>query len=130
MVTLAHNPSPLGALNALEFTDLPFAVRRLFVVSGVPAGTSRGNHAHRSCRQLMIAVAGRVDVTVADGTATETITLDDPQTGLLVEPLVWAGETYASPGAVLAVLCSEPYDAAEYVNDYEEFLALVPSPGV
>ncbi len=126
-VTLTHNPSQHGALDALEFADLPFTVRRLFVVSGVPAGTSRGNHAHRTCHQLMLALTGRVDVRVTDGEATETITLDDPNTGLVVAPLVWAGETYLSPDAVLAVLCSEPYNPDEYITNFDQFRKLAGS---
>ena len=35
-----------GTLSAVDLDSLPFRVRRLFRVSGVPAGTCRGGHGH------------------------------------------------------------------------------------
>ncbi len=50
--------------------------------------------------------------------------LDSPVRALIVPPLVWATQTFAE-GAMLLVLCSDRYDAADYISDYAEFVGLV-----
>lgn len=106
-----------GSLLPLDFTGLPFAPRRLFVVQQVPPGSVRGQHAHKRARQLLVCVAGRVEVELRDAGAAESVTLDRADTGLLIEAGVWAAQTYVEPGTVLLVLSSEPYDSESYVRD-------------
>lgn len=114
-----------GSLVAGEVpTQVPFTPVRFFLVSGVPAGTSRGGHAHRRCHQYLVAAAGTVEVTWEDGRGGETVTLDDPGRGLHLPPLTWAAERYVSPDAVLMVLASELYDRSEYIEDHAEFVRL------
>jgi len=43
--------------------------------------------------------------------------------GLYVSPMMWRDITNVSSGAVLMVLASEFYDAADYFRDYKQFLA-------
>ena len=45
--------------------------------------------------------------------------------GLHIPPMIWAVQYRYSPDATLMVLASEPYDAADYIRDYDEFLKLV-----
>jgi hypothetical protein len=44
-----------------EPAGVPFAIARVFTITGVARGGSRGNHAHRACTQLVICLAGAVD---------------------------------------------------------------------
>ncbi len=44
--------------------------------------------------------------------------------GCTCPPLVWSVQYRFSADAALAVLASDPYDAADYIRDYEEFLRL------
>ena len=90
----------------------------------MPAGETRGDHAHRRVTQALVCVNGRVTVAVDDGRRRDEIMLDGPARALIVPPLVWATQTFAA-GASLLVLCSESYDADEYVRRYDEFIDLV-----
>ena len=103
---------------------LPFAPARYFLVYDVPGGQSRGGHAHRSCEQYMIAVNGAVRVTLDDGQARSEHVLDRPNLGLHVPALIWGEQHYLGDEARLLVLASEPYDEADYIGDYQEFVAL------
>lgn len=115
-----------GALAVAELGQgLPFAPKRIFFVFEVPSAEVRGEHAHRTCDQFLVCVRGSVSVLVDDGTAREHFRLDSPTCGLLVPARVWAAQFQYSPEAVLLVLASEPYDPADYVRDYDEYLALV-----
>ena len=110
---------------AAEFTGLPFAPRRLFTVYDVPSESVRGAHAHRECAQFLVCLAGEVSCLVDDGSAREAIDLDTPEVGLHIPPMVWGTQWKYTRNAVLLVLASHPYDADDYIRDYEEFLAEV-----
>ena len=51
--------------------------------------------------------------------------LDRPNLGLYVPPMVWAVQYKYSPDALLLVFASAPYDPADYIRDYDEFLSIV-----
>jgi acetyltransferase-like isoleucine patch superfamily enzyme len=111
-----------GRLVAAEFAALPFEPRRLFTVYDVPSESVRGAHAHRVCAQFLVCLAGSVDCLVDDGRAREEIRLDTPEVGLHIPPMIWGTQWKYTRDAVLLVLASHPYDAADYIRDYEEFL--------
>ena len=117
-----------GSLSAVEFDDLPFPPRRVFVVHGVPDQRVRGAHAHRSCTQLLICIAGAVSCVADDGTSRQEFRLSSPAAGLLLPPLVWGMQYRYTFDAVLLVLAELPYDPDDYVRDYDEFLGLVTPP--
>ena len=104
--------------------DLPFAVRRSFLIYNVPNAELRGEHAHRQCGQFLLAVAGSIHVIADDGRQREEFRLDRPSLGLYLPPMTWGIQYRYSEGAVLLVLASDPYDPADYIRDYDEFLAL------
>jgi len=113
---------PRGALTVVEFKNfIPFAVARLFFIRDVPAGTTRGAHAHFRCKQYLVCQNGRVRVALADGTGEKTIELSQGQ-GMLVEPGIFATETYLEADSQLLVLCDRPYEKEDYIHDINEFL--------
>lgn len=115
-----------GTLTVGEFErEVPFPVRRFFTVFDVPGKDVRGEHAHRQCHQFLIAARGSVSVVVDDGETREEIRLDTPDRGLYVPPMVWAAQYRYSPDAMLLVFASDPYDPADYIRDYDEFLSTV-----
>jgi len=103
-------------------SQLPFTPQRYFMVYDVDAGVVRGGHAHRSCSQFLIAVSGQVIVITNDGVERQEHVLDRPSIGLHIPPGVWGEQKYVGRDARLLVLASEPYDRAEYITDYDEFL--------
>lgn len=105
--------------------ELPFVPQRFFLVFDVPAGTSRGVHAHRTTDQLLVAASGTVAVSTDDGVRQREFVLDAPTAGLLLPRLVWASQHDFSVGAVLLVLASTHFEAADYIDDRAEFLTIV-----
>ena len=127
-VKLIHLPfirEPRGSLIFGEYdAHLPFIPMRYFIVFDVPAGQTRGDHAHRRVTQALVCLRGRVAVTIDDGQRRDEIILDSPARALVIAPRVWAAQTFEA-GAMLLVLCSEVYDAGEYIRDYGEFSCIV-----
>lgn len=115
---------PRGDLAAAELSELlPFTVARVFTVYRVPDTKVRGEHAHRCCHQFLMCVAGAVTLAVDDGVSRATYRLDRPTLGVHLAPMVWGTQFEYSPDAVLVVFASHPYDADDYIRDYDEFLA-------
>jgi hypothetical protein len=67
-------------------------------------------------------------VVVDDGSVREEIVLDRPDIGLYVPPMIWSTQYKYSDDAILMVLASHHYDAADYVRDYADYLALSARP--
>ena len=111
-----------GGLGVIEHGALPFAPKRTFFVTGVPAGSVRGIHAHRKCHQLLVAVQGSVTALWDDGTESISVRLDGPTHGLHLPPGTWSSQCAWSDDAVLLVLASHAYDKADYITSYAEFL--------
>lgn len=116
-----------GALTAGEAPTeaIPFPIQRWFLVHGVPSREVRGEHAHRQCHQFLVCVSGRVSVAVDDGRNRGEVILDSPSLGLYVPPLVWASQFGYEEDSALLVFASHPYDADDYIRDYDQFLGAV-----
>ena len=102
--------------------DIPFEIRRVYYLYMVPE-VSRGEHAHKTLQQLLVATSGSVHVTLDDGRNKQTFLLDKPWKGLLIVPGLWRTLSDFSGGAVCMVLASEPYDPEDYIRDYRVFLS-------
>jgi len=104
--------------------QVPFEIKRYFLVFGVPNQDIRGEHAHRKLQQFLICVHGSCSVVVDDGVTRQEYLLNNPSLGLYVPPMCWCVQYKYSSDAVLLVLASDFYDAADYIRDYAEFLKL------
>lgn len=114
-----------GSLTVGEFDrSIPFPVKRYFMVFDVPSLETRGEHAHRECHQFLICVRGSCAVVADDGKHRQEFLLDRPDLGLHLPPMVWGIQYKYSADAVLLVLASHYYEAADYVRDYSEFQKL------
>ena len=114
-----------GSLIALEAGGaVPFEMKRVYYIFGTAEGVSRGFHAHRNLRQILIAVSGKVRIHCELEGRTEEVWLDSPNKGLCIEGLVWREMHDFTPDCVLMVLASEHYDEADYIREYSTFTIL------
>lgn len=112
-----------GDLSVLEFDKLlPFPVRRMFYTYGVNSSEVRGEHAHKTCEQFLIALHGQLNVIVDDAVHREEFLLNKPTEGLHLPAGCWGIQYKHSSDCVLLVLASDGYDAADYIRDYDAFL--------
>ena len=119
-------PDPRGNLMFAEFPKhLPFVPKRIFATFDVPAGSVRGEHAHRKLEQLIICLKGSMVVTVDDGTVSEDCLLDSPGFGLYIPALTWGIQSQHTPDCLMLVLASDVYDESGYLRKYDDFMACV-----
>lgn len=116
-----------GNLTVVEqLSEVPFEVKRVYWTYDVPSGESRGGHAHKQLKQLIVAMSGSFIVNLDDGKGhRESYHLNHPWEGLLVDTEVWRTLDDFSTGAVCMVLASELYDPEDYIYDYDEFVRYV-----
>ena len=125
LIPLASRGDDRGRLVAIEEnSDVPFAIARVYYVYATTPGTTRGLHAHRTLKQLAVAVTGSCTMLLDDGAGQVEVRLDDPATGLTLPPMVWHEMKDFSPGCVLLVLADAAYDEDDYIRDYDQFVAL------
>lgn len=89
-----------------EFKDVPFHIARAYWLYDVPGGESRGGHAHRRLKQLLIALSGSFTVTLDDGREQRKFLLNHPYQGLEIETGIW--RTLDDFRRVLYALCLLP----------------------
>jgi mannose-6-phosphate isomerase-like protein (cupin superfamily) len=113
-IELPYFEDARGALTVMQEV-LPFAVRRVFWITGAD-GSVRGGHRHGRTRQFLVALHGRVVVHMDNGVVKDDVVLDRPNIGLLVEPRDWHTMKFEQ-GGVLLVFASEPYDRNDYIDE-------------
>jgi acetyltransferase-like isoleucine patch superfamily enzyme len=127
-VSLHHLPlisDIRGSLTVGEFDrDIPFQVKRYFMVFDVPSVETRGEHAHFTCHQFLICIKGSCAVVVDDGKNRQEFLLDRPNLGIYLPPMVWGIQYKYSADALLLVFASDYYDKEDYIRDYSEFCAI------
>jgi hypothetical protein len=101
---------------------LPFEVKRIYYLYGIPENQERGAHAHKELFQLLLAASGSFIVELDDGKNTKKIFLNQPSQGVLIKPGIWRNLTDFSFGSVALVLASEYYTEDDYIRSYDEFL--------
>lgn len=101
---------------------LPFDVKRVYYLYGIPKSQDRGAHAHKELFQLLLAASGSFKVELDDGKSKKELFLNKPSQGLLIVPGIWRNLMEFSFGSVALVLASEYYTEDDYIRSYDDFL--------
>lgn len=125
-VELLKMPRIVDVRGALSFAQggqqIPFDIRRVFWISDVPADGIRGRHAHWTCQEVIVPVAGSLEIEVDDGQTSIVIKLTRSDEGILIREGVWCELRCFAPGTVCVVMASEDYQEEGYVHDRQEWL--------
>jgi hypothetical protein len=123
LISLPKIQDPRGNLTFIEGgSHVDFDIQRVYYLYDVPGGSSRGGHAHKALRQLIIAMSGSFDVLLDDGHEKKTFHLNRSYVGVYVCPMIWRELDNFSSGSVCMVLASNRYDEDDYYRDYDQFL--------
>jgi hypothetical protein len=113
--------SQLGYISIAEKDNLPFTPKRIYWTYFTPEDVERGGHAHLELEQVLVAVAGKVELTIEtlNGKIYNFI-LAHPSKGLYIPQKSWRTMKY-SHNAVQMCIASIEYDESDYVRDYGDF---------
>lgn len=111
-----------GNLSVIENDTIPFEIKRVYYLYDVPSGSERGGHSHINQKEFLIALSGSFDVIVNNGERQDTITLNKPNVGLLINSGIWRELKDFSSGSVCLVVASDVYIEEDYIRNFDEFL--------
>lgn len=123
IIELSRIENRAGNITPVQgMVNVPFDIKRVFYSYDIPGGEARGAHAHKECHQFLVAASGSFEVVLDDGRNKRTVLLNRPFYGLHVPPGIWAAEQGFSSGSICLVLASHPYEEADYIRNYDDFL--------
>ena len=124
LIRFGAHQNPSGTLTAIEGgTDVPFPIRRVYLLYDIPGGSVRGGHAHRDVKQVLVPLSGAFDVVLSDGEESRTFRLDRCNIGLYVAPGAWRHLENFATNSVCLALVSTVYDEADYIRDFDVYRA-------
>lgn len=124
-IDIRQNKEDDGRLLVVEGNTaaIPFAIKRIFWVRDVAKGATRGNHATKKTKLVLIAVNGSCDVVVNDGHTEMMYRLDNPTKGLYIDEMLWRSMTNFSSNCVVEAICDHSYAGAdETYDDFNEYI--------
>jgi hypothetical protein len=114
---------PRGNLSFLESNNqIPFEIKRTYLIYDVPGGEQRGGHAFKQQREFIIALSGSFDVVVKDKNGDQaTFNLNRSYFGLYIPNGLWRHMENFSTNAVCLVTSSTHYEDSDYIRDFDLF---------
>ncbi|MFN8274382.1 MAG: FdtA/QdtA family cupin domain-containing protein [Flavobacteriaceae bacterium] len=114
-----------GNLSFMQNHDhLPFEIKRVFWIYDVPGGETRGGHAYKTQQEIIIVLSGSIDIVVVNPQGESTkYTLNRSYSALYIPPMHWRHLENFSTNSVSVHLSSAEFSEADYIRNYNEFLA-------
>ena len=125
-IALPYHDDSGGSLTVLErATEIPFDVRRAYLITEVPSGATRGSRAKVRASELFVCASGAVTVRVEDEHSTRSVPLSARSGALLVPPMLWVELRSFVPGTVIVVFTNadERDPDREHLRDHRAWLA-------
>lgn len=111
-----------GTLISFENLDLLMPrISRVFFLTSNHLPLQRGNHAHKKCRQLIFCVNGSAQILVKRGLESELKIDLRAKDNIYIPPFSWLEITMRA-STNLMVLCDLPYEEADYIRDWADYL--------
>lgn len=122
-LTLPRIVDARGNLSFIEGeTNCPFEIERVYWTYDVPGGEERYGRALMTTSELVVALAGSVDVVVTTPDGSEqAFTLNRSYRSLFLPPMTWRRIENITTGAVIMTLASKIYDEADYIEDFARY---------
>lgn len=100
-----------GNLTVIE--KLPFDIKRVYYIYGVPKGEERGGHMHKETERLIIAISGSFHAQINDN---EPIYMGSPKEGVFIPKKTFLKLSHFTPGAICLVLASTEHDENDCIR--------------
>lgn len=124
-LAVEHRVDSRGTLGVLEIgSGSKLNINRFFWIESPDESVVRGNHAHRTCIQVLVCLKGEIEVNLTSGSEEESIVLTPESEALIIDPLVWSTQEFKHQRSLLLVGASEDYDKDEYITEWDEFIKL------
>ena len=110
-----------GSLLPINLNEIPFDVKRVFMVYNVPKDTVRGEHAHYETKQFLVCVKGKIKVILEAGKNKTTETILKKGDSIFFDKLVWDSQQFLTNDDVMLVFANTEYNLEDYILDKNKF---------
>jgi dTDP-4-dehydrorhamnose 3,5-epimerase-like enzyme len=115
-----------GELFSIEGNqNIPFEIKRVYYMFGMQSDVPRGFHAHKELQQVAICIKGSCKLVMDDGTKKQQVLIGKPNTGIVIDKLIWHEMHDFSEDCILMVIASDSYVESDYLRSYDDFLNFV-----
>lgn len=114
---------PRGNLSFLESENhVPFEIKRTYWIYDVPGGETRGGHAFKEQKELIIVLSGSLDVIIYDGTEEKKFSLNRSYYGLYIPNNLWRHMENFATNTLALVVSSTSFEEKDYIREKDEFI--------
>jgi len=104
---------------------MPISIKRIFFLYGAK-NKIRGDHAHKKCSQLFVAISGKMILEVKTPSLTKKFIIEEKNKyGILVPPKYWCSIKFIKKNSILMVMNDRKYEFKDYLetfNSYKKYL--------
>lgn len=116
---------PRGNLSFLESENhVPFEIKRTYWIYDVPGGETRGGHAFKEQKELIIVLSGSLDVIIFDGIKEKKFSLNRSYYGLYIPNNLWRHMENFATNTLALVVTSTSFEEKDYIREKDEFIKL------
>jgi dTDP-4-dehydrorhamnose 3,5-epimerase-like enzyme len=114
---------PRGNLSFLESENhIPFEIKRTYWIYDVPGGETRGGHAFKEQKELIIVLSGSLDIVVFDGHEEKRFFLNRSYYGLYIPNGIWRHMENFATNTIALVVSSTSFNEKDYIRGIDEYL--------
>ena len=110
-----------GSLLPINMEEIPFDVKRVFSVFGVPKGMVRGEHAHYQTKQYLVCVKGSIKVILESIKKQITEVILEEGDSIFIDNLVWDAQQFLTGDDIMLVFANTEYNLEDYILDKNKF---------
>ena len=124
-ISIIDFPKILDDRGNLSFFEtakhIPIEIKRVYWIYDVPGGDTRGGHAYKELKEVIIALSGSFDVVLNDGRKEQKFSLNRSYYGLYIPNGIWRHIENFSTNALALIIADKDYDEADYIRNFEDF---------
>jgi hypothetical protein len=122
LLELSKISDPRGNLTFLQHPEqIPFEIKRVFWTYNVPSGETRGGHAYKNQKEVIIALSGSFDVVITNAFGIEErVSMNRSFYGLYLPAKTWRHLENFSSNAVSLHISDSEFDVSDYIRDFSE----------
>jgi dTDP-4-dehydrorhamnose 3,5-epimerase-like enzyme len=111
-----------GNLNFIQNDDsMPFAIQRVYWLTAIPERQHRGGHAHKTSKQLIVCLEGKVTIKLESLEGDLLIfELSEPGMAVYIPPMWW-GTMFFEQQAKLVGFASDLFSEEDYIRNKSNF---------
>ena len=111
-----------GKLTPITFDKkIPIKVKRIFFLHG-KKNRIRGDHAHKKCSQLFIAISGKMILEARTPFIRKKYIIDEKNKyGVFVPPKYWCNIKFVKKKSILMVMNDRKYEFNDYLETFDAY---------